>query len=84
MNTQARIAIIDILQTIDTLNNLGKQVKIHILDGPEELGLEEDEILLLKGTFTLMRRTLDALTPLLWNAGPTTPKEPKKPTLYLV
>lgn len=87
MNTNARFAISDILQTINTLNSLGEQTKKDIQQGPG-LSLDNEEQLLLKGAFTLMRRTLDALTPLVWNdtrhPTGTEPKTDKKPVLHLV
>ncbi|MHC8403388.1 hypothetical protein ACYZTX_29150 [Pseudomonas sp. MDT1-17] len=87
MNVKARLAIMDILQTINTLRHFGEQTQNDIQLG-STVSLEEEEQLLLKGAFTLMRRTLDTLTPFVWSdtqhANTTAPEPAKKPALYLV
>lgn len=87
MNMKARFAIMDMLQAINTLKNFAEESKKNSQQGSTRF-LEEEEQLLLKGAFTLMHRTLSALTPLVWSgthhATTTPPKVPKKPALHLV
>lgn len=87
MNMDARLALMDMLQAINTLKHLGEEIKKSSLQG-STLSLDGEEQLLLKGAFTLMQRTLGVLAPLVWNGTqyPDIPasKATKKPVLYLV
>jgi hypothetical protein len=77
----------DVLQAVDTLKDLNKQAqKNHGRGAP--LALKQEELLLLQGAFALMRRTLDTLTPLVWNndgsSSVCAPVVGRKPVLRLV
>lgn len=87
MNTFARLALIDVLQAVDSLKCLNEQThKKHGYTAP--LVLKQEELLLLQGAFVLMRRALDTMTPLVWDglgvANASAPPAGSKPVLRLV